>query len=292
MENIKTSIGLSSIFKKIINVASTAFRLVENNPRVGTEEFVVVGIDGYEELVKSLEEVKSLTSEVSITPAAESLFINAVDDRSVPVPSGEFEIDGELHMRDAQNRLCPISTVRAIDQLRDMVVRTQIGKAKALNAAIRKFKEDTFAEIIAFMQVSAEQHGIKWGGEKGNVTLMTHCGTYKLNFAISEKIAFDEGFQNAKKLVEECIGEWNSESRPEIKMLVQQAFAPDGEGKININRILALRRVEIKHDKWQLAMKLVGQSIMVVGSKRYVRFYERKAGTDEFISIPLDVAGV
>jgi hypothetical protein len=75
-------------------------------------------------------------------------------------------------------------------------------------------------------------------------------------------------------------------------VLVQAAFQTDKEGKINTGRVLALRRLEIRDEKWQTAMRAIGESLQVVGNKEYVRFYERVGNTDQYQSINLDLAAV
>ena len=62
--------------------------------------------------------------------------------------------------------------------------------------------------------------------------------------------------------------------------------------KINTGRVLALRRLDIRDEKWQKAMMAIGESLQVVGSKEYVRFYERVGDSDQYQPINLDVAAV
>ena len=73
---------------------------------------------------------------------------------------------------------------------------------------------------------------------------------------------------------------------------MQSAFQTDKEGKINTGRVLALRRLDIRNEKWQKAMQAIGESLQVVGSKEYVRIYERIGNTDQYRPISLDVAAV
>ena len=75
-------------------------------------------------------------------------------------------------------------------------------------------------------------------------------------------------------------------------MLVQSAFDTDKEGKINTGRVLGLRRLDIRDEKWQMAMKAISESLQVVGSKEYIRFYERIGSSDQYQPISLDIAAV
>lgn len=192
---------------------------------------------------------------------------------------------------DANGRLVPEAMIKPIDRTRDELVMELVRQALAMHAALVEFKGQVFNDINAFVDLSAEQYGVKFGGKKGNLTLYTFDGRYKVQVAIAEHMVFDERLQAAKHLIDECIIDWSQNSRDEIKVLVQSAFDTDKEGKINTGRVLGLRRLDIKDEKWQKAMQAISESLQVVGSKEYVRFYER-VGEDRYQPISLDVAAV
>ena len=195
-------------------------------------------------------------------------------------------------MRNAQGHLVPLELVKPVDQERDRLVRELVAIAKDLNERLVASKSRIFGDVAAFAELSAEQYGIKRGGAKGNITLHTFDGAFKLQLATAENVTFDERLQAAKTLVDECIKEWAQGSRPEIIVLVQQAFQTDKEGNVNVGRILGLRRLEITDPRWQAAMKAIGESVQVIGTKQYIRFYERVGDTDRYVSIPLDMVAV
>jgi hypothetical protein len=194
------------------------------------------------------------------------------------------------YRKDAQGRLIPESMIKAIDQARDSLAIELIGSAKSLSKLIAEFKGKVFGDVASFVQLSAEQYDTKLGGRKGNVTLYSYDGRYKVQVATADNITFDERLQAAKALIDECIEEWSQGSRPEIKVLVQEAFQTDKEGNLNTGRVLALRRLEIADERWLRAMKAIGESVQVIGSKQYIRFYERVGDTDQYESISLDIA--
>lgn len=195
------------------------------------------------------------------------------------------------YMQDQAGRLVPLSTVKPIDIERDKLVADIINKARTLNGQIATFKSAVFGDIGAFIELSAEQYGAKVGGQKGNVTLMSFDGRYKVQRAIAEHISFDERLQAAKSLIDECITDWSQGSRPEIQVLVNNAFQVDKEGNINTGRVLGLRRMQISDDRWQRAMSAISEAVQVVGSKSYIRVYERIGDSGEYRAIALDVAG-
>ncbi|MGP8432014.1 DUF3164 family protein [Paraburkholderia fungorum] len=196
----------------------------------------------------------------------------------------------EGYRQDARGHLIPESLIKPIDQTRDTLVRELIDRARVLSREIGDFKSHAIGNIDAFVQLSVEQYGVKVGGVKGNLTLHSFDGQFKVQIAQAERMQFDERLQAAKQLIDECIKVWSQGSRDEIKVLVQSAFQTDKEGKINTGRVLALRRLGIDDDRWQTAMKAIGESLQVIGSKEYVRFYERVGDTDQYQAINLDIA--
>ena len=194
--------------------------------------------------------------------------------------------------KDAKGCLVPESMIKPIDRTRDELARDLVLRAKAMSASLRDFKTTVFNEINAFVDLSAEQYDVKLGGKKGNLTLYSFDGAIKIQVAIAEHMVFDERLQAAKHLIDECIIDWSQGSRDEIKVLVQSAFQTDKEGKINTGRVLALRRLDIRDEKWQKAMQAISESLQVVGSKEYIRFYERVGDSDQYQPISLDLAAV
>ncbi len=205
------------------------------------------------------------------------------DQSNIPVAPDGYRFN-------AQGHLIPVSMIKPIDIERDRLVAELIAAAVVVNKTLGDFKARVFGDVTAFIQMSAEEYATKVGGKKGNVSLFSFDGRYKVQIASADTIAFDERLQAAKSLIDECIAAWSKGSSPEIMVLVQQAFNADKEGNLNTGRILGLRRLEIKDARWQNAMKAIGESVQVVASKQYVRFYERVGDTDQYRPISLDMA--
>jgi hypothetical protein len=194
------------------------------------------------------------------------------------------------YMQDSAGRLVPVETIKPIDIERDKLVAEIVSHARALSRQISAFKAQTFGDIEAFVDLSAEQYGVKLGRVKGNISLLSFDGKYQVLRAVSEHITFDERLQAAKALIDECLTDWTQGSAPEIKVLINQAFQVDKAGNINTGRVLSLRRLEIEDARWQRAMMALTEAVQVVGSKSYVRVYERDE-TGKYQPIALDVAG-
>lgn len=200
-------------------------------------------------------------------------------------------MSNEKYMQDHRGNLVPIENIKPVDLLRDELVKKTVDSAHAVNAILYQFKTDAMKNLTAFVELSASQYNIAYGGHKGNIQLMSFDGKYKVVKSISEYIVFDERLQVAKKLIDECIISWTGDTKSEIKSLINYAFEVDKQGKINRDRILGLRRLDISDKKWQRAMSAIADSIQVTGSKEYIRIYERQSdGT--YRQIPLDLASI
>ena len=151
-----------------------------------------------------------------------------------PVPDG--------YKMDSRGALVPIAVIRPIDLARDALVLEIAAKASAQAEQNAALKMAIFEDISAFVQLSAEQYDVKLGGQKGNVSLVSYCGRYKILRAIQETLVFDERLQAAKVLIDACLQRWSQGAQPEIKVLINDAFQVDKAGNINTGRVLNLRR--------------------------------------------------
>lgn len=202
---------------------------------------------------------------------------------TITVPDG-YRLNDKGH-------LIPVDKIKEIDKLRDETVINLVEQAVSLQSQMRSIKEQFFAEFHDFVALSATEYDTQIGGKKGNVSLMSFDGRYKVQIAICDNLVFDERLQVAKSLVDECLREWTADSNDNIKAIIDNAFAVDKEGKINIRRVLSLRNLNITDDKWQKAMTAISDATQVISSKEYMRFYERDEH-GKYQQISLDFANL
>jgi len=202
---------------------------------------------------------------------------------STDIPAG--------YRQDARGRLVHEDQIKPIDATRDALVLELVKRGLGVQEQLKAYKAQAHADIAAFIDLSAEQYGVRLGGTKGNVSLLSFDGRYKVQRAIAESIVFDERLQAAKALIDSCLREWTAGARPEVVTLVQDAFRVDSAGNIRTGSVLALRRLDIADERWQAAMRAIGEAVQVVGSKSYIRLYERDAN-GAYQPISLDLAGV
>lgn len=198
----------------------------------------------------------------------------------------------DKYKTNGQGHLVPIETIAQIDLARDELVMEIVAKAKALQEDMRKFKDRMNDDVAAFVSLSAEKYNANVGGKKGNVTLSSYDGKYRVMRRIADSIQFDERLHVAKELIDKCILRWSEGSNPQIRALVQHAFQTDKQGQINTGRVLSLTRLDIVDTEWAFAMQAIRDAIQVISSKAYISVYERVGESDNFRQISLDIAGL
>lgn len=194
-------------------------------------------------------------------------------------------------MKNSKGGYDLIATIKLIDIARNDLVLDIVDKSQAMSNQIAKMKQGFFQDIRAFLELSSEKYGIKLGGKKGNVQLVSYDGEYKVMLAVNQTIQFDERLQVAKQLIDECIEDWTQGARAELRALVNDAFYVGKSGKLNTYRILALRRLDISDEKWKKAMDAISESVLTVDSKEYIRIYKRD-DNGEYRLINLDIASL
>ncbi|ODU53442.1 MAG: sulfate transporter [Lysobacteraceae bacterium SCN 69-48] len=192
---------------------------------------------------------------------------------------------------DARGRLIPEAQIKPIDLARDQLVRDIVNGASKLATELQAFKRGAFDDIEALVELSADQYGVKLGGKKGNVQLVSFDGRYKVLRAVADRITFDERLQAAKVLIDECLNDWTDKGPGELRVIVQDAFDVDKAGNINVGKILSLRRHKIDDERWKRAMDAIGDAIQVIGTTPYIRVYERIGDSDKYRLLSLDLAG-
>lgn len=205
-------------------------------------------------------------------------------------PAGEMLVNGKAYMPDAKGNLVPVEAIKAEHRLEDETVRKIAGHARELSAQIGRFKQHTFDDLSAYEALLAQEYGATKGGAKGNKTFMTFDGLMKVAVQVSDTIDFGVQLQVAKGLVDECLTEWSADSRTEIRSIITRAFNVDKEGQINRSEIFMLLRLDIEDDRWKRAMEAIRAAMRVVGSKIYVRCYERDRPDAEWRAITIDLA--
>ncbi|KPZ65696.1 hypothetical protein AN392_01244 [Pseudoalteromonas sp. P1-16-1b] len=195
------------------------------------------------------------------------------------------------YLKDGKGNLVAIANIKQTDLIKDEFVKKAIDKAIEMQEALAEFKQSLMAEADDFIELLAQEHGVNLGGKKGNVMLRTFDSQLKVTLQTQERIELGPELTLAKQLIDQCLDEWTEGGNQNIKAIVSKTFNTDKQGSLNPQRILALRKLEITDDsgKWAKAMNIIAESVGVVDSTRFIRFYKQDDnGIEQAIS--LDIA--
>ncbi|HCA23633.1 MAG TPA: sulfate transporter [Pseudomonas sp.] len=192
-------------------------------------------------------------------------------------------------VKNAAGHLVPEHQVRDQDKLRDNVARDLAAQAVAISESMAAFKAKALADIEDLISISLERYGVKLGGKKGNVSITTYDGEFKIERALANRLSFTEEILAAKELIYACIRKWSAGADRHLMALVDRAFT-GRNGEIRTNDVLDLMRLEIDDEDWKTAMEALRDSIQVNGKAVYIRVY-RRIGDDRYEQINLNLAG-
>lgn len=205
------------------------------------------------------------------------------DTNQAPVPAG--------YLRNAVGHLVHETSVREQDKLRDQVATDLAKAAIELNDQLAAFKKKALGDIADLVSIAADRYGVTLGGEKGNVSVVSFDGEYKVIRSYAKCISFTEEMLAAKAQVLECVKAWTSGANAHLVEVVHRMLSPGRNGQIRTADVLEMLRWEIDDASWKRAMQAVRDSILVTGSAVYVRVYKRISG-DKYQPVPLDLAAV
>jgi hypothetical protein len=203
-----------------------------------------------------------------------------------PIPAGEPT------MVNALGHFVPAHLVRPEHKLEDQLARDLVARAEALHEQLVLFKASAFSDVQALMALLGERYRVKLGGTRGGVKLHSYDGLLRITISVADLMTFGPELRAAKALIDECITDWSAGSNENIRVIVNDAFSVGDGGKLQVDRVLALRRLEINDEKWQRAMGAISDALRVVQTREYIRIYRRKDRDAEFEQVVLDASRV
>jgi hypothetical protein len=201
-----------------------------------------------------------------------------------PAPEGYYA--------DAKGHLVPVSAIKPQHLLEHQMVFKVLEFACDLANQIRRFRSHVFADAATFDQLLLDEYGEQKRGRrgKGNVTYRTLDGLLKFQVQIADHIDFGPELQAARECFRACIAEWVEGAHANLRSIVDDAFEADKEGKVSRDAVFRLLRLDFDDKRWQDGQRAIKDSIRIVGSKSYCRFYLREAADAAWCAVPIDLA--
>jgi hypothetical protein len=186
----------------------------------------------------------------------------------------------------------PPRHVKPVDKKRDAMVERLYKQAEAVHQKLAYLRAEIDKQADIFLAASAAESGTVFLNPGGNYTFVNFTGNRRLMIKSNACIDFDERLQFAKVKIDSCLDRWSNGGDPNLRAVVFDAFQVDLKGRVDIKRILRLRKLQIKDKEWLAAMELITQAITVTGRKTYCQFQYRRTRDSEWETIRLDLAGV
>lgn len=185
-------------------------------------------------------------------------------------------VNGKEYCINSTGSMVPIEAVKDIDKLRDSVVTRIAEKIRALEAYMKEVKSQCMSDMEEFLQIAADQYGVKMGGAKGNVMLTSYDGSVQVLLAQANNLVANEGVNVAKELIDDYLSDITNDASPDLRLLVTQAFKVK-QGKMDVKRLMELKQYGIKDERWIKAMEIISDSITVSSTTPCLRLRDRTA---------------
>ncbi|MFP5420267.1 MAG: DUF3164 family protein [Gammaproteobacteria bacterium] len=209
------------------------------------------------------------------------------DTNQIEIPAG--------WLRNAAGNLVHESEISEQDKLCDSVVMAIASVALRLNSELKALKDKALSDIDDLITIAGEKYDMKLGGPKGNISLLSFDGSFKLKRIHQDSIGYTEEMEVAKAKVFECISRWgqtvHEDAHKHLFTLATRAFRPTKGGEISISRVMDMLRAEINDPDWKKAKQAVQDSLIVNGKAVYIQVQQRGEGK-KYSTILLDIAGV
>lgn len=208
------------------------------------------------------------------------------------ISDGIHVINGNKYMGDGRGGFQPLELIKAQDKLEDETVRKIAGYTVALHEQMARYKQHTQNDIEQLVALLMQEYGTRPGGAKGNTTFMTVDGLFMIKLQVADQIVFGPSIMQAKSHFDACLNEWAADAHPTLRGIVTDAFQTDKAGNISRARIFVLLRQEADDARWQEGQRAIRDAIRPVGTKEYIRCYQRPSHDAAWEYIALDLSKV
>lgn len=168
--------------------------------------------------------------------------------------------------------------LKSYEAHKNKVVTRLVKLAKAQEEKLAKLKREALDEIQALYDEMLEIGGLVRDDHKGNLTLTTEDGLYRLRFKIAERYHFNELAEAAEERLKRFLDNMVKKNKRKDFELIQALLERNAAtGKLDPRSVQKLYRYEddFEDEDWKEAIRLFKQAYEVEGTKAYVGFYAK-----------------
>lgn len=163
---------------------------------------------------------------------------------------------------------------RSYEHLRDETVQNIVCTALQLNAQLKEFKTSAYSHVNTMYEL-LQEHSNRHAKGKGNVTLDTTDGKYRVAFKRADFTRFDERSTQAESHILEFLSSElpaDSKTTKLVRLLLERK-----KGEMDKNNVLKLisMKNDFENEHWRSGITLLQESIVPDYTKFYMDFYVR-----------------
>lgn len=174
---------------------------------------------------------------------------------------------------------------QAYESLRNDSVKEIVQKAIDVNGILSAFKAESFTGIETLYEM-LQEHSDRHANGKGNVTLDTSDGKYRVVFRRSDQTRFDERATQAEAHVLDFLTSEYPEGSNTSKLI--RSLLERKKGALDKNLVLKLigMKNDFENEHWRKGIELLQESIVPDYTKYYAEYFYRNE-ENEWIPIVL-----
>jgi hypothetical protein len=174
---------------------------------------------------------------------------------------------------DKDGNQVPSGFIHKIDRDKHAMAERYAKKAQKLSDALKEFKEAFFEEADQLYQRSLDDAKVKRrDNAKGSYTISTIDKRIKCEVTVNEFMTFNDNISLAQEKLHEYLSTKTNSIDDDLKAIINSAFETS-KGRLDVKRIIGLKKLNIKDELWLAAMSLIDQSYEVRNTKRYGRIW-------------------
>lgn len=198
-------------------------------------------------------------------------------------------VDGEEMLRSEFGNLVRVDRLRPETVLADQTARAIVSRMRALSEHVAREKQAIFDDIEAYQALVFERYGARLGGRRGGITITAFGDRRKVAVQSADYSRVTAALPAAQALMNEILDDLTGGADADLRTLIQAAFERDERtGRVNIQRLASLKRLNLRHPKWEDAKRAIEDAIEPAGSKLGIRAYTRASNDDAYEQIVVD----
>lgn len=196
---------------------------------------------------------------------------------------------GERCIQTAPGNYVPVEKIRPLYMVQHQTAISLVGKMRDLAEENKRRKAAIYADIQSYLDLVMEHYNARLGGRRGGVTIVSFGDCHKVAVNVADYMRVTSALPAAQALVNEILDDLTGDANSDLRALIASAFERDEKtGRVNVQRLLALRRLSLSHPRWPDAVNAISDAVEMSGSKAAIRAYYRETPQDAWEQVVVD----